>query len=224
MSLEPAESLRFDDWDELLRWLPTASERQLMQVFVWANDYRAPGVDEFRLKQAATEAFEEIVRRASQRLRTYLDRNCQCQDRNLAEDVVQETLIRLYLRAETFDPKRSFWGWLFTIARNKYCDILKKAKKTSSTGSLEDDSSTAQLDQIVDDSEPPFAELEKREKREKLEGAIDALPKLQRTVVRLKLAGKKGREIAEELNISQAYVSTLYNEAIEDLGETLADE
>ena len=34
----------------------------------------------------------------------------------------------LLRRAEQFDPERSFWGWLYRIARNKYIDALRRQK------------------------------------------------------------------------------------------------
>ena len=40
MALTPSESVRFDSWTELLKWLPEATESQLMTVFVWAGDQK----------------------------------------------------------------------------------------------------------------------------------------------------------------------------------------
>ena len=38
MPVERSKALHFDSWKELLRWLPQASEGQLMTVFVWAGE------------------------------------------------------------------------------------------------------------------------------------------------------------------------------------------
>src|SRR6187401_2754020 len=49
-------------------------------------------------------------------------------DRGLAEEVVQETFLALWNRAETFDPSvGSLAAWLHTIARNRTVDRLRAA-------------------------------------------------------------------------------------------------
>ncbi len=49
-------------------------------------------------------------------------------DRGLAEEVVQETFLALWNRAETFDPSLgSLAAWLHTIARNRAVDRLRAA-------------------------------------------------------------------------------------------------
>src|SRR5437016_5432886 len=119
MPLNPSKSLHFDSWGQLLQWLPQANENQLMTVFVWSGDMKAPGGDARRLAQVRTEAFETLVDRTRERLLHYLVRRCQCRDPHLAEDVVQQVLIKVYLRAEQYDPARSFWGWLYRITHNE---------------------------------------------------------------------------------------------------------
>src|SRR5271166_5978812 len=129
MTVKPSESVHFDSWKQLLQWLPTASEGQLMTVFVWATDQRnAPGGEEQHLNQVRKQAFELVVARTQERLKVYLHRRQNCRDVHLAEDVVQDVLIQVYKRAEQFDPQRSFWGWLYRIARNKYIDALRRLR------------------------------------------------------------------------------------------------
>ena len=49
-------------------------------------------------------------------------------DRGIAEEVVQETFLTLWNRAETFDPRAgSLAAWLHTIARNRAIDRLRAA-------------------------------------------------------------------------------------------------
>jgi RNA polymerase sigma-70 factor (ECF subfamily) len=46
---------------------------------------------------------------------------------SFTEDCVQECLIAIHLGRHTFDPKRSFRPWLFTIVRNKTVDLLRRS-------------------------------------------------------------------------------------------------
>ena len=55
-------------------------------------------------------------------------------DRNICEDVAQEVFLAAYKKLPSFDPARSsFSTWLFTIARNKSINAMKK-RRVSSTG------------------------------------------------------------------------------------------
>jgi RNA polymerase sigma-70 factor (ECF subfamily) len=224
MALHPSKALHFESWDELLRWLPKASESQLITVFVWAGDYEGSAKDVRQLAAVRTEAFEQLVVRTQERLKRFLIQRCQCRDVHLADDVVQQVLIKLYLRAEQFDPQRSFWGWLYRVARHQYIDALRRIRPgdvgIGQVGQTEGD-----LDEWLQSRAQvvatPDREMVYQESLQQIEKAIDALPHLQRTIVRLKREGMKGKDIAARLKISQAYVSQMYHEAGELLREAL---
>ncbi|MCZ6770574.1 MAG: sigma-70 family RNA polymerase sigma factor [Proteobacteria bacterium] len=48
---------------------------------------------------------------------------------NVLEDCVQECLLALHNARNTYDPKRAFRPWMFTIVRHKTIDILRKTKR-----------------------------------------------------------------------------------------------
>jgi RNA polymerase sigma-70 factor (ECF subfamily) len=224
MPLHPSKFLHFDSWKSLLAWLPEASESQLMTVFRWTGDEKAPPGDARRMEQVRKEAFEQLVQRTYARLLRFLTQRCQCHDADLAEDIVQQVLIKLYLRAEQYDPNRSFWGWLYRIARNEYIDALRRLhpgdRGIGQALAPADDADAMWEEQVLVTTTPEQVVLEK-ERAELLEEAITALPSLQRTIVRLKRQGIKGKDIAQQLGISQAHVSQLYHEAGEVLREAI---
>jgi len=224
MPVNPSKSLHFESWDKLLQWLPEANENQLMTVFVWAGEHQAPLSDARRLGLVRKEAFEQLVRRTRERLERFLVQRVGCHDICLAEDVVQQVLIKLYLRAEQFDPQRSFWGWLYRVARNEYIDALRRTRPGDvGLGQMgqPDDEAEQWLENSATTTSTPVDVLMEEEQHQQLEEAIAALPSLQRTIVQLKRQGTKGKEIASQLGISQAYVSQLYHEAGEVLREAV---
>jgi RNA polymerase sigma factor (sigma-70 family) len=222
MPLNPSKYLHFESWKRLRQWLPEATESQLLTVFVWAGEQKPPPGDVRWVVEVRNFAFELLVERTRDRLRRFLVQRCQCRDSHLVEDLVQQVLIKLYLLGEQFDPRRSFWGWLYRIARNEYIDALRRLRPgdvgvgQTGSGFLESDAG----DQVADNSNPESIALD-QERRRLLDEAVKKLPSLQQNIVQLKRDGISGKEIAGRLAISQAYVSQLYHEAELLLGESL---
>jgi RNA polymerase sigma-70 factor (ECF subfamily) len=195
-----------------------------MTVFAWAGDQKPPPGDVGWLVNVRNEAFERLVDCTQDRLKRFLRLRCQCRDEHLVEDLVQQVLIKLFLRAEQFDPRRSFWGWLYRIARNEYIDMLRRTRP-GDVGVGQLGQPTDFLEQIMEEKvrsgATPISIALDQERREQLEKAIGSLPSLQQAIVRLKREGMKGKEIASRLGVSQAYVSQLYHEAGEILCEAI---
>ena len=76
-------------------------------------------------------------------------------DRALAEDIVQETFLALWNRAEQFDPSRgSLAAWLLTIARNRTVDRLRAAGRRPtivpiSAAGMGDETEAATLERVA---------------------------------------------------------------------------
>ena len=73
--------------------------------------------------QGETPAFDELLGRYRTPLFSTLCRLVG--DRALAEDLFQETFLRVIQNAGRFDPRQKFSGWLYRIARNLSVDALR---------------------------------------------------------------------------------------------------
>ena len=69
-------------------------------------------------------AFEQLVRAYQAPVWRYLRR--MLGDRELAEDVTQETFVRVHRRLHTFDGRSRFSTWLFRVAHNAGIDAVRK--------------------------------------------------------------------------------------------------
>ena len=100
-------------------------------------------------------------------------------DEDRARDVVQDTLLRLYLA----DPARvseNLKAWLFAVCRNRAFDVLRKENRMV----LSDDREPMEW---IDESQPdPSDEAGREELLGHIWNVIEQLPRNQREVIRLK--------------------------------------
>ncbi len=92
--------------------------------------------DEFKLtderlikqfQEGDRHAFDELVKRYKDRLHNFVYRYMNNQ--TLAEDVVQETMIKLYTHKHYYKPIAKFSTWIYTIAKNLALTELRKNKR-----------------------------------------------------------------------------------------------
>jgi RNA polymerase sigma-70 factor (ECF subfamily) len=161
-------------------------------------------------------------------------------DRQLAEEVVQETFLALWNRAETYDPAvGSLAAWLHTIARNRTVDRLRAAGRRPSLVSFsvvggEDEPDNAALDRLAatgtivggaGSGPGPEAELASTELREILRDALGSLPDAERTAIVLAYREDLSQtEIAERLGWPLGTVKTRTRRALLRLRGALTEE
>ncbi len=164
-------------------------------------------------------------------------------DRAIAEEVVQETFLVLWNRAERYDPAiGSLAAWLNTIARNRTVDRLRAAGRRprimSLSGFGEDDGDEAALDRIVGagsgaGSVPgggslgaapgPEAALDLLVLRATLRAALDSMNAAERTVILLAYQeGLTQSEISARLGWPLGTVKTRTRRALLRLREAIA--
>lgn len=111
----------------------------------------------------------------------------------LAEELVQEVMLKVWLKAKSFNPdKASVNTWLFTIARNARTDIIRKVSRGDVT--LDND---AMLD--IEDEVQPVDSLELLRTQKNVQELISELPTDQANVIKqIYLEGKSHSEVATE--------------------------
>jgi RNA polymerase sigma-70 factor, ECF subfamily len=161
-------------------------------------------------------------------------------DRQVAEEVVQETFLALWNRAELFDPKiGSLAAWLHTIARNRTVDRLRAAGRRPnliplSSAAGEDEEAGAALDRLVATGtviggagvgSGPEGELAATELRHVLREALAGLPEAERTAIVLAYREELTQtEIADRLGWPLGTVKTRTRRALLRLRGALAEE
>jgi RNA polymerase sigma factor (sigma-70 family) len=137
-------------------------------------------------------------------------------DRDLADDVAQETFVRAWRHASTYDARRGrVASWLLTIARNLAIDRARLRPVRP----VDPQIIAAELDLAEHDGVPDVAE------RERVREALAALPDDQRrALVLATYAGRTAREIAELDRVPLGTVKTRIRAAMLKLRTTLGVE
>ncbi len=145
-------------------------------------------------------------------------------DRQWAEDVLQETFVRAYTRAETFRQGGKVSTWLYRICMNLCYDHLR-ARKYRAMASLDaptrvQGSPTSQTwsATLASDTAEPKEIAEQNDTEETVRQLIDQLPERERTVVLLRqYHGMTFKEIAQILGLTARTVQNCLRRAKQKL-------
>ena len=130
-----------------------------------------------------------------------------------AEDVLQDTYVKICTSANLYSSQGKPMAWIYTIARNL---SLMKIRKNSRNTDIPD----FEWDQLSTDN--PACQTEDRIL---LEAALNELNETERTIVMLHAFGSmKHREIADFMDIPLATVLSKYNRSLKKLKNILAEE
>jgi len=172
-------------------------------------------------------AFEELMRRYQTRLITVLEHLVG--NRETAEDVAQETFLRVYRSRKSYVPGSKFSTWLFTIANNAASNARRSRSRRKERnisppvdetgawggGGLE---SLAQAKSGL----MPARQADKAEMREVVRTALESLNERQRMAVLLcKFENLSYTEIAETMGLSPQAVKSLLSRARDNLRDVI---
>src|SRR6202044_1036163 len=171
------------------------------------NKLEGPVTDELTLVRAAKagdiSAFEELVRRYDRnvfRIAQHITQN-----REDAEDVVQEAFLKAYQNLANFQEQSKFYTWLVRIAVNEALMRLRR-RRPERMVSLDEDVKTEEDSlprEVADWSPNPEQQYNQAELREILTRTIQGLPASFRTVFVLRdVEGLSTEETAEALDLS----------------------
>ena len=125
-------------------------------------------------------------------------------DISASEDIVQETFIQLWEKAETITIKISLKAYLYSMVRNRCLNYLKTIKITDSFNIL-DFQAIIESDYDLDD----YTNEDKEIIYSQILKIIETLPAKMQTIVKLRFMNNyKYSEIAEEMNVSVNTVKT----------------
>lgn len=143
-----------------------------------------------------------------------------CSDRNLSEELTQETFFRAYTSLERYRGDSSVFTWLAAIAKNVWFSHLRKKKLSADSMSV---------DSVIElwggERVSPEDSFIKEETAAAVREWIAAMPKKYRDVVVLRIyAGLPFRQVAKAMNITENSAKVLYFRAKNILKERIERE
>ena len=168
-------------------------------------------------------AFGVLVGRYADSLLGYLVR--MTGDRQQAEDLFQETFVRVHKHTRHFREEERFKTWLFTIATRRSIDLLRKRGRRPAWLSLDAEPATTNLAmELCDAAGDPAWHAERADVKEQVRAAVDSLPSQQRAVLLLAyFHGLSYPEAATALHCSVGTVKTHMSRALKTLAKRLPD-
>ena len=155
------------------------------------------------LRERDMELLADLVERCQQRLVRYL--LYLTGRREYAEDLAQETWIRVLQRGSQYNGRQRFDPWLFAIARNLAIDYLRKKGKATHTLSLPDDHDAVLL--LPSSGPSPFEAAARSEDAMRLAGRLQILPPLYREALLLRF--QEDLSLAEMAQVLGAPTTTV---------------
>jgi RNA polymerase sigma-70 factor (ECF subfamily) len=129
----------------------------------------------------------------------------------LAEEVLLDVFLKVWLKRDQLPHVAHFTAWLFTVTRNHIFNLLKQTALKMASAPLAEHE-----EYLLPHADDPAAILQEKEYRRLLQQAVDQLPSQQKKVYHLiKEHGMKREEAATELNLSPETVKRHLSEAMQ---------
>jgi len=177
-----------------------------------------------RLRDGDGTAFEALVSRHQGPLIGFFNR--QLRDWQLAEDLCQEMLVKIYNTAESYLPQNMFKAWLYRAARNLLIDTKRRQKKDVMKHCVHqsrDEDREDMISRLADELPLPIANMDHAELARQVDNALDDIPDDQRmTFILYTYAGLNLPEISEIMETNLATTKSRLRLAREKMREKLA--
>ena len=143
---------------------------------------------------------------------------CLTHDKDIAEELSQETFYKMIKNIDKFEGKSKLSSWLCEIAKNNWIDYLRKNKRQIEiiNGNKEDNEIERQSEQNIED------EFIEREDKDKVYERINSLDEISKKVMYLRVQGDLSfKEIGDILGRTENWARVTFYRGKQKLKEDL---
>ena len=125
---------------------------------------------------------------------------------NDADDLLQETFIKVFMNLDKYNPTYTFGQWVYTIARNTFIDFMRKRQ--------DDVSIDDKLNIQISDNPTPEESVINLQKRTQIEGCMELLTPQYKQLIKMRFFDEYSyEEISEKLSLPMGTVKTQIHRA-----------
>lgn len=164
------------------------------------------------VRDGDSDAFEALFNRYRDSLRKLLQ--SRVANNEDAEDLLQDTFVKVFLNIDKYDERYTFGQWVYTIARNTFIDYIRRRRDEVSTGSYSQDKSSV----APSSDASPEERFISIQSNNQIEGYMNSLSPKYRRLIELRFYKEYSyEEIASELGMPIGTVKTQIHRAREQL-------
>ena len=169
----------------------------------------------YRVILGKVQAYGLLVERYQRPVFNLMYRHCRSEQE--AADLSQDVFLRAYERLSSFDRRRKFFPWLYTLAVNRAKDWQRSnVRKLKKLGQLRWEIP------VVGTGSQQEEQLQSKEEIQKLYGALDSLPDTTRELVMLRYRQELSiRDLAEIFGLSESAVKMRIARALKQMKSVL---
>lgn len=143
-------------------------------------------------------------------------------DTSLSEDLASEVFLEVVKSIAAFRGESDIKTWMFSIARHKWCDYLRKKNRRIETEVLSE--FVGELQGACGGEKGTEEAYLEKELSERIYALLEAEPERTRNIVQLRLAGYSFHEIGKSQGISESSARVIYFRTKEKIKQTLEKE
>jgi len=176
-----------------------------------------------RVQAGDDAAFDHLVEKFRRPIIAFMYR--MVRNQAVAEELAQETFLRVYRSRQTYAAAAKFSTWLYRIATNLAVNHARDSRNEKAGVSLDEpDAETGQTMDVADGTLNVEQDILRRERLAAIRKHVEELPERQRVAVLMhKYQELDYREIAHVLKLSESATKSLLFRAYETLREKLKD-
>ena len=141
---------------------------------------------------------------------------CLTHDKDLSEDLTQETFVKMIKNIDKFKGESKLSSWLCEIAKNLYLDYLRKNKRRSKVIIVKENEIEIQSEENIEN------EYIEKEEKDKIFEKINSLDEISKKVMYLRINGELSfKEIGSILDKSENWARVIFYRGKQKLKEEI---
>ena len=172
-----------------------------------------------KVKNGNNEAYVKLFNKYKRPIMNYIYQMTKNQSKS--EEIAQDVFLKIFTHASSYDEKKKFSTWLWTIAKNTTIDYLRKKKEILADDYAsydEEGKKSSMMDSIPSSELSHDIKIIEASEKKVVQGCIDKLPSNQKEILTLRIFSELSyQEIAGMVEKSTSAIKSTLNRVKDSL-------